>query len=118
MNTSQNTPTVKTPAFADVAAAIRKSGQIILRTSCGTCYTITPRMGIYHLSAERLYSWLYEFTELNLHHTASLRWMKIFMKSAEFIAETTPYTATLMMSSQAVQDFAMCVAAYLREDSN
>lgn len=103
------TDTTKDPAI--IAAAIRRSGQLILREEHSNfCYTVEPRLGLTYLSPTRLLTWLPTHTGIDTAHRSE-QWARRLMTTPEFIAETTPFSASLSVPSSQLDSICMRIAA-------
>lgn len=92
-----------------IANAIRNSGQIILRTDCGSYYTIIPREGLQRLSPERFPTWLAQNTGLNTAGMSRAKAQRI-MASPEFTAETTHLPAAFILYGDTLDSVASIIA--------
>lgn len=96
----------KDPAI--VADAIERAGIILLRDRLGCYYTIEPRKGLYHLSAERLLSWLPKHTGLSLTPDTPATSRRI-LDSAELAAISTPCELRLPLTPSQLEDLARAI---------
>lgn len=93
----------KDPAI--VAAAIEHAGIILLRDRLGCYYTIEPRKGLAHLSADRLTTWLPQHTGL----TVTPRTARRILASAELAAISTPCEPILPLTPSQLEDLVRAI---------
>ena len=105
------TTSTKDPAI--VANAIERAGIILLRNRFGHYYTIKPRKGLEHLSAERFTTWLPKHTGLALtHHSVAIA--RRILASAELAAISTPHDAILPLPPSLIEDLALIIASKIQ----
>ena len=95
---------------ASIAAAIERAGIILLRDSLGGYYTIEPRKGLAHLSAERLTTWLPQHTGLAVTTSTA----RSILSSAELAAISTPFEPRLPLTPSQLEDIALFIASKIQ----
>lgn len=104
-----NTTDTKDPAI--VAHAIERAGIILLRNRFGHYYTIEPRKGLAHLSAERFTTWLPKHTGLAVTTLTARR----ILASAELAAISTPNDPILPLYPSLIEDLALIIASKINQ---
>lgn len=94
---------------ASIADAIERAGIILLRDRLGCYYTIEPRKGLAHLSAERFTTWLPQHTGLDVTPRTARR----ILDSAELAAISTPFEPLLPLTPSQLEDLVRAIAAQL-----
>ena len=97
---------------ASIADAIERAGIILLRDRLGCYYTIEPRKGLAHLSAERFTTWLPQHTGLALTPDSAATARRI-LASAELAAISPPFEPLLPLTPSQLEDLVRAIAAQL-----